>query len=307
MTFSDPEHIPLPDEADAEEESPYRRRQKAVEVRRKRFPGRARRLLRWTLFGVFVLLPGGYVGYQATNFALISPRFRLSSAEDIVVKGNVFVSREEILNALGIALAGTPGAGVNIFRLSLEDKKKQVESIPWVWSATLTRAYPHRLAVRVVERAPVAFVNIGGRVKLVDEEGVLLEKPEKADFDFPVLAGLDAAGGVAERQSRLALYQEFARQLAGEAPSSGWLISEVDVTDPDDLKALLVQGNETILVHFGHRDFLERFRNFLTFLPEVRKTNTKIDSVDLRYRNQVVVNPQPASPQNPERSDTQKE
>jgi cell division protein FtsQ len=133
---------------------------------------------------------------------------------------------------------------------------------------------------------------MGGRLKLVDAEGVLLDKPERATFDFPVLTGLDAANGQAERVARLALYSAFQDQIAGGIRGSGWMVSEVDLADPDDLKAMLVEGRDTLQVHFGHGDFQERFQNFLTLLPEVRKAQGRIDSIDLRYRNQIIVNPE---------------
>jgi cell division septal protein FtsQ len=167
-----------------------------------------------------------------------------------------------------------------------------VEAISWVRSATVTRVFPNHLAVHIVERSPVAFVNVSGRIKLIDGDGALLEKPEKSDFNFPVLEGLTDPDDGSERMTRLALYQDFMKQLSADAPSSGWLISEVNLADVDDLKALLVQGRETIEVHFGHSSFHERFSDFLTLLPEVRKTNVKIDSIDLRFHNQVVVDPQ---------------
>ena len=59
----------------------------------------------------------------------------------------------------------------------------------------------------------------------------------------------------------------------------------------DDLKALLVLGRDSLRVHFGQKDFRERFHTFLTLLPKVRKAQAKVDSVDLRYHNQVVVSP----------------
>jgi cell division septal protein FtsQ len=285
------EDIPLSDELEEEEESPFRRRQKPVQVRRGRF-SRLRGVVKWTLVGLLVLAPVSYVAYRLGYFAATSPRFTATSAENVTIKGNEFVSNEEILGVFGIPASGKLSTGINVFRISLEDKRRQLESIPWVRSATLSRAYPDRLAVSIVERTPVAFVNMGGRVKLVDGDGVLLEKPEKAGFNFPVVTGLDEATGLSERRARLAIYQDFTKDLAEDAPRSGWLISEVDLSDVDDLKAVLVQGRETLLVHFGHGGFEERFQNFLTLLPEVRKTNARIDSIDLRYRNQIVVNPQ---------------
>jgi cell division septal protein FtsQ len=69
------------------------------------------------------------------------------------------------------------------------------------------------------------------------------------------------------------------------------MISEVYLTDREDLKALMINGQQTIQVHFGQKDFLQRFRSFLVLFPEIQRSNGKLDSVDLRYRNQVVVDP----------------
>ena len=278
------EELGLPEDLEGEEESPYLRRQKALGVHR-----RAYRRLRWVLFAALVLLPVGALGCFLGLYALSSARFAVASPDDVIISGNHFVSRDEVLSAVGVPAIPMAGSGLNIFRLGLEEKRKQVESLPWVRSATLMRAYPHRLAVHVVERTPVAWANIGGQVKLIDGEGVFLETPEGATFDFPVLAGLETVDQPAERRFRLALYQEFSRQVEPEMFPSGWLVSEVDVSDVDDLKALLVLARDSLRVHFGQKDFRERFHNFLTLLPEVRKAQAKIDSVDLRYRNQVVV------------------
>lgn len=281
----------LSSDLDAEEESPYLRRQKAVAVRRRRFSSR----VRWILLWATVLFCLGAVGYFAVSFAIAWPLFVLSSPHDIVVDGNEYVSRQEVLSVLGLSASGPVPIPLTAFRPSLSERAKEVESISWVQSAIVMRGYPHRLAVHIVERVPVAFANVGGRLKVVDEEGVFLEKPEKADFDFPVLAGLDTVENAAERRLRLALYRNFMAGVAGVTSQSGWLISEVNLADAGDLKALMVLGSETILTHFGDADFLERFRRFLAVLPEVRKTNSKIDSVDLRYGGQIVVNPQKGS------------
>ncbi len=283
---------PLPGDFDAEEETLYRPRQRNITVKRSRFPHRLRRMIGWFLLGALAMVPFAYGGIRLLGYALHSPRFRVSGGNDVVVEGNRFVSREEVLSAMGLPLYWSAGETVNIFRLNLEEERRQVEAISWVRSVTVTRVFPHRLAVHIVERTPVAFVNVGGRIKLIDAEGALLEKPEKSDFNFPVLEGLAEPANRIERMIRLALYRDFMQQLSADAPSSGWLISEVNLADADDLKALLVQGRETIDVHFGRSNFHERFSDFLTLLPEVRKTNVKIDSIDLRYRNQVVVDPQ---------------
>ncbi|MFZ0960396.1 MAG: FtsQ-type POTRA domain-containing protein [Terriglobia bacterium] len=281
-----------PDELDSQEESPYLRRQKAVSVRRSRISRR----VRVALFVVGVLLPVGIVGYGLATFALTSPIFVLTSPDDIVVMGNDHVSREEVLGALGLPLTGNLKAGTNVFRMSLDVRRRGVETLPWVRAASVTRILPHGLLVHITERTPVAYANVNGRVSLVDEDGMLLEKPDNGDFDFPVVYGLENLASIDERRARLALYQEFMRQLGAEAPRAGWMISEVYLADAEDLKALLISGQQTVQVHFGQKDFLPRFRNFLALLPEIQKSNGKVDSVDLRYNHQVVVEPQTSAP-----------
>src|SRR5574337_762900 len=75
-------------------------------------------------------------GYLLRAYLLNSPRLRLASPADVVVEGSHYVSREEVLAALGVQ-AGAPGRGANIFRTSLDEREKQVESIPWVRAATV--------------------------------------------------------------------------------------------------------------------------------------------------------------------------
>jgi len=277
----------LPEELDAEEESPYLRRQKAVAVRRHRLSWGRRSVLLFTV----VAAPLGVASFFLTSFLLSSPRFELHSADDVQVTGNSFVSREEIANALGLPPHAGRDPGIKVFRLSLDAARRRVEAIAWVRSAALTRIFPNRLAVHVTERTPVAFANLGGHVGLVDSDGVMLEKPESASFDLPIITGLDSVTSIGECRARIALYQDFTRQLGDEIPHSGWMLSEADLADGEDLKALLVQGQDTLQVHFGHESFLERFHTFLALLPELQKSKGPLGSVDLRYRNQVVVNP----------------
>ena len=286
--LTEEERTPSPGDLGGEEESPYLRRQKAVAVRRRR-PSWGWRSV---VFLTAVVAPVGLAGFLLTAFLLSSPRFELQSADDLQVTGNQYVSGEEIANALAIPLQAGRGSGLKVFRLSLETARKRVEAIAWVRSAALTRILPNRLLVHVTERTPVAFANLGGRVSLVDSEGVLLDKPESASFDLPVITGLDSIPSPQERQTRIALYQDFMNQLGEEILHSGWMVSEADLADGEDLKALLVQGRDTLQVHFGHESFREHFQTFLALLPQLRKSKAPLDSVDLRYRNQVVVNPQ---------------
>lgn len=271
-------------------ETPYMRRSRAVAVRRSRFSLGIRRVAWWAGITIFVLLPVGFGGYSLVSYLLSSPRFHLSSSSDVTVVGNHYVSREQILSTLGLP-SGNPQTDEDIFRISLKGAERQIDTIPWVQSATVVRSYPHDLAIYVTERHPVAFVDVNGQIKMVDQHGILLNTPNKSHFNFPIIKGLDFEGDAEGRQARIHLYQEFMQETSSKMSSSGWTVSEVNLSNASNLKALLVQRGQTLLVYFGHADFLARFENLLRVLPQLRERNASVGSVDLRFRNQVVVNP----------------
>ncbi|HUI40892.1 MAG TPA: FtsQ-type POTRA domain-containing protein [Terriglobia bacterium] len=278
-------NTPWVDDGAPEADSIYRRRSRGLAVSRHHPLGRLRRLVRWTGWVVLVILPAACLLALLVRFVLEAPAFALAGSDAVVLSGNHYVTCADVANALGA------GAEPNVFRLSLGEARRQVEAIPWVQSARVLRIAPNRILVDVTERVPVAYVGLQGRLRLVDGEGFLLDRPAEASFDFPVVSGVDPDMTPADRKARLALFNQFAQELKAQAHGAGWLVSEVNLSDEADLKAVLVQGQESILVHFGNRDYGERFRTFLSLLPEVERTTPAVDSVDLRYRGQVVVSP----------------
>lgn len=264
-------------------DSPYLRRQRAGAIRRRRKPRRARRLGKWILLLLFVLVSSAGAAYwfQMTHPDPFGP-FRFSSSE-VRVQGNRYVTRREILENLDLRRMGS------LFDFSLESRRRQLEEINWVREASLVRLLPNGLGVWIQEREPVAFVRVADRIKLMDSAGVVLETPLESSFDFPVLTGWNGSGAEGERRGRLRLYEKFIGDWES-VPQREWSVSEVNVSDPEDLKAVLVAGSESILVHFGREDFARRFRNFLNFIPRIRPTQVAVRSVDLRFKNQIVVN-----------------
>ncbi|MGH7190086.1 MAG: cell division protein FtsQ/DivIB, partial [Acetobacteraceae bacterium] len=238
-----PEQITHQDELTVEEPNPYRRRQKVIKIRRGE--GVQSRLVKFLLVGILLPLALVAAGYGAVRWVLSSPLFYLQPEKDVRLSGNRIISTADVLSALALGNSAN-GRPVSLFRLDLDAMRRRVESVPWVASATITRVFPHRLDVSVVERTPVAFADVGGRVELVDKSGVLLELVEKAPLDYPVLYGLGSGRDLAQRRAMLGQYEQFLSDTSEAALGSGWTISEVDLSDPADLRVLLVQGRETV-------------------------------------------------------------
>jgi cell division protein FtsQ len=85
------------------------------------------------------------------------------------------------------------------------------------------------------------------------------------------------------------LYQRFIAELdaGGEKVSSQ--LSEVDLSNPEDVKALVPSQGSDLLLHFGDQDFLPRWRNYQQHLAEWKQQYPRLASIDLRYERQVVL------------------
>lgn len=284
-----PEEILLSDDLETEQPNPYRRRQKVIGVRR-RGMGRFLRLGKWLFVGVVLPVLVFLAGQSAVHHVMESHLLMFQPSRDVTVSGNHVVSSADVVNAIGLGstLQSLP---VPIFRIGLAGVRRRVQAIPWIQSATISRIFPDRLLVTVTERTPIAYANIDGRIDLVDQDGVLLDMRQGKATPLPVVYGLDAAGDPGKREQQLVPFEAFSASARRILEACGWSVSEVDVTNPDDLRLLLVKNHGTVLAHFGSRDYSARASAFATAVTRILARNPRIDSVDLRYRGEVVVVP----------------
>ncbi|PYU33761.1 MAG: hypothetical protein DMG31_08250, partial [Acidobacteria bacterium] len=187
--------------------------------------------------------------------------------------------------------------GKSILRLPLDARRKEIDSIPWVEEATVERTLPDRIRVELVERTPVAFLRTGNELQLVDPSGVILERPLEARFHFPVVSGFDDTAPLADRQARMALFVDFMKEIELAHAGAGEQVSEVDFSDAQDIRAMLaglpgLEGLYPIWVHFGNSDFVNKYRLLAENIAQWRASAGRVESIDLRFSRQVVVNPE---------------
>jgi cell division protein FtsQ len=214
-------------------------------------------------------------------------RFRIAGVSNIQATGLTEVSRAEMLPVFGEDI------GKNIFFIHLDDRRKQLEEIPWVERATVMRLLPDQIRVSVVERKPVAFTRQGQQIGLVDASGVLLSMPPSTmaqhHYSFPVLTGIDPVDPLPSRTARMAVYERLLAELDADNQHLSDQISEIDLTDPEDARVLMPEQGADILAHFGEDRFLERYQRYKAHIAEWRLQYPKLATVDLRYDQQVVL------------------
>jgi cell division protein FtsQ len=88
------------------------------------------------------------------------------------------------------------------------------------------------------------------------------------------------------------------KEIESAQPGADDHISEVDLSDAADVRATLTglgtgsANAAPVLVHFGDSDFGNRYHLLSENVDQWRAGAGGIDSVDLRFARQVVVNPE---------------
>src|SRR3984885_13019500 len=288
---------PVPDDAlddarmldlDVEQESPFLRGQKRISVRRGSLPKKAATGLTWcilVLAGVFLC---GVASAALYHYGEHSWRFRIESSDYIEITGLQNVSRYQIMEVMGGDI------GRNLFFVPLAERKQSLEKIPWVESASVMRFVPNRLRIEIDEGTPVAFAPVGSKIMLIDPVGTLMDLPAagKKKYSFPVILGMNSGEPSSTRAARMKIYNDLVSQLDAGGAHYSQELSEVDLSDAEDVKVLPSDPLGEVLVHLGSSNYLERYKIYVSHVREWRQQFDKVESVDLRYDRQIIVNPE---------------
>jgi cell division septal protein FtsQ len=260
-------------------------------ARGRKFAGRGGEKGRWrsylpallTLFlGVLALAAVGVLYHAATS----SSFFR---ARDIMVSGTVRTSADEVR-----AIAQRQLAVSGVWHADLEALSAEINRLPWVHQAVVSRVLPDGLRVAVKERTKTAVIlAANGKPAWVDEEGVKLGPVGPSDKFSLLLKGWNEQGAPeadAENKQRMAAF----KQMLSEWDAAGLTknLSEVALNDVRDVRVAL-RSRPEVEILLGDRNFGTRLHDAMQTLDSEKRTdvvtlNAKMDDhVIITYRDPV--------------------
>jgi cell division protein FtsQ len=274
----------------ADDEPRYLRRQKPVEIRRKKFSGRGWPFYRRLLILTFAGAAGVAAAIFGTRFLLYSPTMLLLKPDQIELTGNHIVSREAVLQQF------VHDRNQSVLRVALDARRSAIEQIPWVESASVQRILPNRIRVELTERTPVAFARNGNELALIDAHGVILERPHGEDLRFPIVSGVSEDLPHDQREKRMQIYQEFVKGIDMVRAGSSEGVSELDLSNPKDLRVVMTglagpTDSQAVTIHFGAGEFTGKYKMLVDNFSQWQANTGRVQSIDLQYMRQVVVNP----------------
>jgi cell division protein FtsQ len=231
-----------------------------------------------------------FVYARADQLLASSPRFQLQplSAEgesgSLRIEGAVHTPKTKIMDVFAADF------GRSLYLMPLAERRKALMAIDWVKEATVSRLWPDRIRVRIVERTPVAFIQMPDAarqglncVALIDAEGIILESPARANLKLPVLAGVTSGQTQAMRQRRVAAALRLFSELGGLSEG----LAEIDVGDTSNVKVVRQINGRAIFLQLGNRNFLPRLQNFQNRFEEIEKRLPNAAAFDLRLDDRI--------------------
>jgi cell division protein FtsQ len=272
-----------------EDEPRYLRRQKPVEIRRKKFGGKSASFYRRAfVFGVVAIGLLSAAGI-ATDFLYHSPQVALLKPDQVELSGNHIVGRDAVLQQFA------RDRGHSVLSIPLDVRRSALEELSWVESASVQRILPNRIRVEITERTPIAFLRNGTELALIDAHGVILDRPRGEDFQFPIVTGLSDNMARDERGRRMQTYQEFVKDIDLVRAGSSDRVSEIDLSNARDLRAVMTgvaspNDSQAVSIQFGLNDFAGKYRLIVDNFAQWQASNGRVRSIDLQYSRQVILN-----------------
>jgi cell division protein FtsQ len=176
--------------------------------------------------------------YAALVLGLLATGVWLLLFSSVLTVREVSVTGDRTINPARVKAVAKAPMGQQLARADLDAVRARVETIPAVKSASVSRSWPHTVAIAITERIPVAVVDRGGGLQAVDDQGVLFGSYPRKPADLPLL---ETAPDV--KAEALA---EAARVVMSLRPDIQLLVDRVEVQSVDRIE-LRLDGGRTVM------------------------------------------------------------
>ena len=194
--------------------------------------------------------------------------------EKVTVTGDLFfLDRREVMAKIPVY------QGDHLLDVNLQAIQQQLEAMPWIYSARVSRQWPGTISISVVEQKPIAFWN---ETQLLNQYGRVFERHGKPMHDFPQLIGV-----VGNEINVMQRFQEFSQLLSP-------LNMKIIRLQQNEQLAWEVETDKGIRLELGSSQALEKMQRFVfLYQNQLQAATRDVDVVDLRYNNGAAVSWKP--------------
>lgn len=204
----------------------------------------------------------------------------------IKINGNRIVNTNEIIQLTQVQI------GALLYKADLTAIQQNIMSHHYIKDAVVERNLPNSINIQIIERVPIAMVNLSEPLYL-DEDGVVLPKTVSHKiFDLPMISGISAnepfvLGSTITQPDEIEALQLLAVLRTMNRPLYH-NISEIQVRYGGDILLYSAEGGVPII--FGRGDLPGKLIRMEIFWNDIVRTRgvQYLQYVDLRYQDQIV-------------------
>jgi len=222
----------------------------------------------------------GFLSWNFFNFVFSS---KFCNIEEVVIKGNDYLSKDEIIYKSQIKL------GENIFKLDLKKSIEFLKQEPWIKELEIKRIIPNKIIISLKEREGAAIVYISEECYILSKEGIVLSKIDKQEgLSIPLISGLKIArvkiGETIDKpEFRTAL--EIINSANVILPKEFY---KVKIFASDDF--LLFNIDDTLKVRVNKPEEIINKGNLLReALGKIVKEKLPVEYIDMRFKDSVII------------------
>lgn len=196
--------------------------------------------------------------------------------QEIYVTGRQRTPPEHLLAALDL------NRGDPVLGFDLDEARHRVQSLPWVFSATIERQLPGTIRLTITERYPIAIWQNQGQFTLIDKEGREFPADMNEHADLPLVVGEDAPANAAALLAVLQTEPQLMARVKAAVRVSGrrWNLKMDRMEDGID-------------VRLPEDDMAGAWKRLAQLEREQKVLDRKLTMVDLRMPDRLVVRTAP--------------
>jgi cell division septal protein FtsQ len=162
------------------------RRMKMV-TRKRKAPKKALKALKRT--AVFIGITAIALGLAVLAFFGAQKTSGLVNAIDLIKVKRIEVRGVEQIDTAQVLVLAAIKPGISMIDVKKAEIRKRIQKNQWVAKVQIRRKIPHTVVITVVERKPVAFINLGS-ICMVDKTGYLWPLAPHTYWNLPLISGL---------------------------------------------------------------------------------------------------------------------
>ncbi len=193
--------------------------------------------------------------------------------DDITIEGRRKTSKEDVLNAIGLK------RGDNILEIDLQDVCNQVQTLPWVKKAVVSRRYfPNVLHISIKEKNVKSIWQYQNEFYPIDEDGEIIATEFVPEKNLLLIVG----EGAPDHFNSLLRVVEKDKDLFSRLKAANFISNRRWNLVFDDIE-------NGVTVKMPEDDFEDAWKKLVKLDKTRGILKRKLTFVDLRLKNKVVV------------------